>query len=64
VADELAGRVRFRHVNTDENPELAQQFRIQGIPTLVRLVRGQEQGRLIGFRPADQVRAFALGEHS
>jgi thioredoxin-like negative regulator of GroEL len=41
---------------------LAQRFHIVGIPAMVRLVHGQETGRLIGYRPEAQVLAFVRGQ--
>jgi thioredoxin-like negative regulator of GroEL len=48
-------------VNTDAAPELAQDHDVRAVPTLIRFAEGKETGRLIGFRPRDRVRAFAVG---
>lgn len=48
VAGRFAGRVDVIKVNIDENPQLASQFRIQSVPTLVMLVGGVEQDRVSG----------------
>ena len=50
------------HVDTDEEPDLAARYRVVGIPTSVRFVNGEEAGRLIGFRPQEELVAFARGE--
>ncbi len=58
VVNAAQGKVRMVKINIDENPEIAQQLRIQSIPT----VYGFKQGRPIdGFQgavPESQVRAF------
>jgi thioredoxin 1 len=38
-------------VNVDEQPDLAQQFGIQGIPTMLLFKDGQLVERLVGLRP-------------
>jgi len=48
LADEYAEKIKVGKVNVDENKELAMQYRIQGIPTVVFLKSGQEVGRLVG----------------
>jgi len=49
LANEFAGRVTIVKVNVDENPELASQFQVSSIPTLVVLVKGQVAGRTTGL---------------
>lgn len=61
MLDELAApftnRVKFVKVNIDEAPELAQRFKIQGIPTLIFFRDGQPADRLIGVPPAETLKA-------
>ncbi len=52
------GRVRLVKVNVDENPELAQQFRIQSIPTVYAFLAGQPVAGFAGAQPESQVRAL------
>ncbi len=47
-------------VDTDENPELAREWDIQGIPCMVRIEEGQEVARLIGYRPESDIKRFAF----
>ena len=49
VAENLAGRVKFTKLNTDENMRLSQQYRILAIPSLLVFAKGQEVRRNIGF---------------
>jgi thioredoxin 2 len=51
LAAELAGRVKFVKVNTDENPAVAARFSISSIPTLLLVRGGQLSGRVIGAQP-------------
>lgn len=59
AARSLKGRALFVKVDSDANPQLASRFGIQSLPTLVRLVRGAEAGRLSGARPAGDIARFA-----
>lgn len=59
AARTLKGRVIFAKVDSDANPQLAARFRIQSLPTLVKLRHGVEAGRLSGARPASDIARFA-----
>ena len=48
AAAELASRVRFAKVNTDEAQSLAQRYGIRGIPTLILFDGGREVNRVSG----------------
>jgi thioredoxin 2 len=48
AAAELASRVRFAKVNTDEVQSLAQRYGIRGIPTLIVFKSGREAARVSG----------------
>lgn len=61
AAERLAGQVVFAKVDTEAAPGLAARFAIRSIPTLVRLVGGQEVARTSGALPAQQIIAFATG---
>ena len=51
LADEYDGKVNFFKLNTDENPQIASQFGIRSIPTLLVFKGGQAVGQIVGFRP-------------
>jgi len=53
---EYDGKVLVGKVNVDEEPELARQFGIMSIPTVVFLKNGREFERKVGVMPAQ---AFA-----
>jgi thioredoxin 2 len=62
AAASLKGRARLAKLNTEDNPQIAQRSRIQGIPALVLYKRGREVARLAGARPARDIVAF-VQEH-
>jgi len=53
--------VKLVKVNIDENPELAQQLRIQSIPTVYAFKDGQPVDGFMGALPESQVKAFVGG---
>jgi putative thioredoxin len=52
------GAVKLVKVNIDENPEIAQQLRIQSIPTVYAFRNGQPVDGFMGAIPDSQVKAF------
>jgi putative thioredoxin len=60
VAD-ATGSVKLVKVNIDENPEIAQQLRIQSIPTVYAFKDGQPVDGFMGALPESQVKAFVAG---
>ena len=61
AVNEAAGAVRMVKVNIDENPEIAQQLRIQSIPTVYAFRNGQPVDGFMGAVPESQVKAFVAG---
>ena len=51
IAGQLAGKVNFAKVNSDEETELARQLSIEVLPTFVIMKDGQVVDRKIGFLP-------------
>ena len=48
VATELAGKLKIAKVNVDESPDLAGQFGIRSIPTLLVIKGGTVQQQMVG----------------
>jgi thioredoxin 1 len=55
VAGLLAGKAKFVKLNTDENPSVAGQYGISGIPTLILFKGGQAVDRIVGFVPKSAI---------
>ena len=58
IVDEIAGErqdILVGKVNVDEEMELAAQFQVMSIPTLVVLKNGQVVNRAVGARPKDAI---------
>src|SRR5271155_2125626 len=52
------GAVRMVKVNIDENPQIAQQMRIQAIPAVYAFKDGQPFDGFVGAKPESQVKQF------
>ena len=50
VAEEAAGLAKVGKINVDEEPELAQQFRVMSIPTLVVMKEGKVVQSTVGVQ--------------
>ncbi len=55
IAEEQAGKVKVGKVNVDEEQELAAQFRIMSIPTLVLFRNGAVAAQAVGVQPKAQI---------
>ena len=61
IVDEIAderGDIRVGKVNVDEQPELAAQFGVMSIPTLVVMKNGKIVNQVTGARPKAQILAM------
>src|SRR5229473_2945407 len=58
LVTEAKGAVRLVKVNIDENPEIAQQLRIQSIPTVYAFKNGQPVDGFMGAIPESQIKTF------
>ena len=61
LVNEAKGAVRLVKVNIDENPEIAQQLRIQSIPTVYAFKNGQPVDGFMGAVPDSQLSQFVQG---
>ena len=58
IAEEKAGEIKVGKVNVDEEPELAQQFRVMSIPTLIVFKEGKVANLTMGVQPKDEILAL------
>ena len=57
LASEYDGKVIIAKVNTDENPEWAMKYGVQGIPTLLFINQGEVKDRQVGAAPAPVIKS-------
>ena len=55
VEAELSSKVKFAKINTDENIEMAKQYQVSGLPTLMIFKNGQPVERLVGLMPKSSI---------
>ena len=61
VGRDRAGHLKVVKLNTDEAPQIAGRYSVQGIPLLVLLRAGSELDRLVGAAPEPQLRQWLEG---
>jgi thioredoxin 1 len=57
LADEYAGRVKIGKVNIDDQQELATEYGIRAIPTLLLFHQGQVADQIVGLRSKRDLKA-------
>ena len=56
IAEEYSGKLTVAKVNTDENPEWATRYGVQGIPTMLFVANGKIIHRQVGALPEAMLR--------
>ena len=51
LESQWSDRIVMGHINVDENPDLAAQFMVMGVPTVVLFKDGDVKERITGFKP-------------
>ena len=51
LSEVFEGQIKFVKINTDDNPELARQYQITSLPTLLLMDAGQISSQVTGFVP-------------
>lgn len=62
LAEEFQGQFILAKINIEEQPELAQQFQVQSVPTIMLVGEGQLLDKFDGMKPESEIRAF-LKQH-
>ena len=63
IVDEIAAEhpeIKVGKVNVDDEPELAGQFGVMSIPTLLMIKEGKVAAQSVGFRPKAQLEEMLL----
>ena len=55
VEEELNTKVKFAKINTDENLDMAKQYQVSGLPTLMVFKKGEAVERLVGLMPKSSI---------
>jgi len=55
LAQEWNGKVQVVKLDVDDNPELAMNYQVMGVPTLMLFKGGQPVERVTGYQPKDRL---------
>ncbi len=55
ISDEMAGDVTIAKINMDENPDLAAQYGVRSIPTLLMFKNGEPVAVQVGALPKSRI---------
>ncbi len=60
LSEEFAGQVDFFSCDVDENPNLAFEFKVVSIPTVIILKKGEVIARETGFQPKPAMKQMIM----
>lgn len=66
IVEKLAAKnagVKFVKLNTDENPSLAGEYHVSGIPCMILFKGGQAVDRIVGYVPENAI-ASMIAKHA
>ena len=55
LANDWDGIAKIVKLDVDNNPELAMQYQVMGVPTLMLFVKGRPVERVTGYQPKDRL---------
>ena len=55
LASDWQGKVSVVKLDVDENPSLAMEYQVMGVPTLILFHHGQPVERVTGYQPKDRL---------
>ena len=55
LATELDGKAKVGKINVDENSDIAVEYNVMSIPTLIVFKNGKEEKRLVGLRNKEEL---------
>ncbi len=55
LASDWGGKVRVVKLDVDDNPDLAMQYQVMGVPTLILFKQGQPVERTSGYQPKERL---------
>lgn len=55
LAKEWAGKIKVVKLDVDNSPNIAMQFQVMGVPTLMLFIGGKSKERIVGYQPKDRI---------
>ena len=56
IAEEMVDKIKVGKVNVDENQELAMEYGVMSIPTIVIIENGEVKNTLVGVRDKNEIK--------
>ena len=57
LSREMSDKVDFAKIDIDRSLEIAQEYRIVSVPTMIIFKNGKEVQRIVGFAPKEQIKS-------
>jgi len=61
ISDEMGDKVKITKLNLDENPDLAAQYGVRSIPTLIMFKNGEPASMQVGAKPKTELAKWISG---
>lgn len=58
ISEKLGYKVKFYNVDVDDAPELAAEYRVNSVPCVVMMKKGEFVDQSIGFKPAPMITSW------
>jgi thioredoxin 1 len=55
LAKDWNGKVKVVKLDVDDNPNIAMQYQVMGVPTLMLFINGKTRERITGYQPKDRI---------
>ena len=55
IAEEVGDKIKVGKINVDENQELAMEYEVMSIPTIIILQKGEVKNSLVGVREKEEI---------
>ena len=55
LAQEWTGKVKVVKLDVDTSPNIAMQYQVMGVPTLMLFMGGKSRERIVGYQPKDRI---------
>jgi thioredoxin 1 len=56
IAAEKSGQLKIAKVDVDQNPDIARNYKVMSIPTLLLIQDGEEKKRIVGAKNTEHLR--------
>ena len=58
ISEKMGDKVKFYNVDVDDAPELAAEYRVNSVPCVVMMKKGEFVDQSIGFKPAPMISSW------